>query len=272
MQAKLADAYRGEPVVISQLVRMNLIDLSCATVRRLCEIAPPGKEQQEHLDSILRAFDDATPLVRAMDGERLLCGEWLFAQPRKGLYAAVWDLRFQGSQTPGLMAWLATKRLTFKPSFLADHANYLRTMHEGTQSLGRPYSPGAAKENEGHSSLTGMLTPAFGRIRTLQCETMVKIRITRAYLALLQYRATHGAFPATLDALTLDGLNDPFAQSPLHYRAEGEGFLLYSVGEDGKDNGGRHRPPRRDSDPRSQRDTEYDIVRRFPDQRQPAAP
>lgn len=271
VQAKLADTYRGEPIVLSQLVRMDMIDLSCGTVRHLCEIAPPGKEQQEHMDSILRAFDDVTPLVRAMDGERLLSGEWLFAQPRKELYGALWDLRFRGSQMPGFMAWLITKRLTFKPSFLADHANYLRAMHEGTQDLERPYSPGAAKENDGRSSLTGMLTPAFGRIRTLQCETITFIRITRAYLALFQYRAAHGAFPATLDALNLDGLSDPFAQGPLHYRAEGEGFIIYSVGPDGKDDGGTWRSPRRNSDPRSQRNTECDIVRRFPDQMRPAA-
>lgn len=271
MQAKLADVYRGEPIEMSQLVRMNLIEMSCGTIRRLCEIAPPGKEQQEHIDSILRTFDDVTPLVRAMDGERLLSGEWLFAEPRKELYEAVWDLRFGGRQMPGFMVWLETKRLTFRPSFLADHANYLRTMHEGTQNLERPYSPGAVKENDGHSPLTGMLTPAFGRTHTLQCETITFIRITRAYLALLQYRAAHGAFPATLDALNLDALSDPFAQGPLHYRTEGEGFILYSVGPDGKDNGGALRPPRRGSDPRSQRNTEYDIVRRFPSQMRPAA-
>ncbi len=268
MQAKLADVYRDEPVRISQSVRMHMITLSCDTIRRLCEIAPPGEQQQERMDSILRTFDDVTPMVRAMDGERLLCGEWLFAQSEKELYEAV--LRSQSSQMPGFVTWLKTKRLTFKPSLLADHANYLRTMHEGTQSLERPYSPGAAKENDGRSSLTRLLTPAFDITHARQCEMTAFVRITRAYLALLQYRTAHGAFPATLDALNLDGLSDPFAQGPLHYRAEGEGFILYSVGMDGKDNGGRPSPPRRSSDPRSQRNAECDIVRRFPDQMQPA--
>ncbi len=269
VQAKLADVYRGEPIRISQDIRMHMIKLSCDTVRHLCEIAPPGKEQQEHMDSILRALDDVTPLVRAMDGERLLCGEWLFAQSKKELYGAV--LRNQSSQIPGFVVWLRTKRLTFKPSFLADHATYLRIMLEGTQSLERPYSPGGARENDGRSPLTRMLTPAFGGDRTFQCETIAFIRITRAYLALFQYRAAHGTFPASLDALNLDGLSDPFAQGPLHYRAEGEGFIVYSVGPDGKDNGGALSPPRRSSDPRSQRNTESDIVRRFPDQMRPAA-
>jgi hypothetical protein len=267
MQAKLADAYRSEPTEISQLVRMRMIELSCQTVRRLCEIAQPGKEQQEHLETILHAFDDVTPLVRAIDGERLLCGEWLFAQPKRELYKTV---RRVSSEEEGWITeftfGLRARRLTFKPSFLADHANYLRITHEGTRSLERPYSPGTPKEDYRHSSLTGMLVPAFGRIRTLYCQMAAETRITRAGLALLQYRTAHGAFPATLDALNLDGLSDPFIQGPMHYRAEGEGFLIYSVGEDQKDNGGTPRSERRDADPRKPRHAGCDIAWRFSSQ------
>jgi hypothetical protein len=270
-QAKLADAYRGEPILISQLVRMGIISLSCETVQRLCETASPRTEQQEHLDTILRAFDDVTPLVRAVDGERLLYGEWLFTQPKKELYGTLRDISFQDSRMREFMVWLAAKWLTFKPLFLADHANYLRIMHANVQSLERPCSPGTSEEDGGRFSLTGILVPALGRIRTIYCQMAAETRITRAGMALLQYRAAHGAFPATLDALNLDGLSDPFTQGPLHYRAEGEGFILYSVGEDQKDNGGTPKPVRRDADPRKQRHAEYDILWHFPGQKQPTA-
>lgn len=272
MQAKLAEAYRSEPILISQLVRMALINLSCQTIQHLCEIAPPGKEQQERFQSILRTFDDVAPLVRAMDGERLLSGEWLFTRPKKELYATLSDLESQNDQTLEFLARLMAKRVTFKPAFLADHANYLRTIHEGTRSLERPYAPETPEEDYGRFSLTGMLAPAVGRIRTLHCQMIAETRITRAGLALLQYRAARGSFPATLDALNLDGLSDPFTQGPLHYRAEGEGFLIYSVGGDQKDNGGKPESRRRSGDPRKPRDADGDIVWRFPSQTPPTTP
>ena len=254
MQAKLADAYRSEPILISQLVRMRMIELSCQTVRRLCEIAQPGKEQQGHLETILHAFDDVTPVVRAMDGDRLLSGEWFFTRSKQELLR---DSILNDDQMSRFMAWLMMKRLTFKPLFLADHANYLRLMHEGTQSLERPYTRETPREDYGFFSLTGMLTPGFGRVRTLYCQMAAETRITRAGLALLQYRTAHEAFPATLGELNLDRLSDPFIQGPLHYRAEGDGFIVYSVGEDLKDNGGN---PRRGN----KQQTDYDLVWRFP--------
>jgi hypothetical protein len=92
--------------------------------------------------------------------------------------------------------------------------------------------------------------------------------MTRAGLALFEYKRTHGAFPETLATLGLCDLIDPFANQPLHYRPEGEGFVLYSVGEDGKDNGGTPKPEHQDSNPR-RRQKEYDEVWRFPTPKSP---
>jgi hypothetical protein len=61
----------------------------------------------------------------------------------------------------------------------------------------------------------------------------------------------------------LGELIDPFSGQPLHYHPEGEGFVVYSVGEDRKDNGGTPRPEKEDSDPR-RKVVEYDYVWRFP--------
>lgn len=68
------------------------------------------------------------------------------------------------------------------------------------------------------------------------------IRLLRVDLALRLYRAEHGSFPAQLSALVpryLDALPlDPFNGQPLIYRLQGASYLLYSVGPDGKDDGG----------------------------------
>ncbi|MCS6829639.1 MAG: hypothetical protein RMM08_02110 [Armatimonadota bacterium] len=61
-----------------------------------------------------------------------------------------------------------------------------------------------------------------------------------AHLLLRVYWLQHGNYPDTLHALKLDELIiDPFSGKELVYKREGERYRLYSVGQDGKDDGGR---------------------------------
>ncbi|MHB9134322.1 MAG: hypothetical protein ACYDBB_24895 [Armatimonadota bacterium] len=62
-------------------------------------------------------------------------------------------------------------------------------------------------------------------------------------LTLRAYYTEHGNYPATLQALTPAYLSklpdDPFAmKGPLQYKRTGKTYVLYSIGPDGKDNGG----------------------------------
>ena len=61
---------------------------------------------------------------------------------------------------------------------------------------------------------------------------------------LARYAAGRGTFPETLDQLVEAGYlnevpDDPFGQGPLSYRKMSEGFLLYSWGDNLRDDGGR---------------------------------
>jgi hypothetical protein len=61
--------------------------------------------------------------------------------------------------------------------------------------------------------------------------------------ALAGYHRDHGRYPKTLKALAPDYLpeipQDLFNGRPLIYRPSDDGYLLYSVGVNGKDDGGR---------------------------------
>jgi hypothetical protein len=63
-----------------------------------------------------------------------------------------------------------------------------------------------------------------------------------ALFALAAYRADHGAYPAELTVLVPKYLpaipEDLFSGGPLRYKREGPGYVLYSVGPNGKDDGG----------------------------------
>jgi hypothetical protein len=67
---------------------------------------------------------------------------------------------------------------------------------------------------------------------------------TLTILALKQWQAENGAYPSALCELVRDGFlkarpMDPYSDKPLVYRKTGDDFVLYSVGADFTDDGGR---------------------------------
>jgi hypothetical protein len=82
-------------------------------------------------------------------------------------------------------------------------------------------------------------------LRLAKCETARRLTVTA--IALKRYHLQHGAYPATLNELVpafLPAVPGDFMDGkPLRYRLRPDGdFLLYSVGEDGIDDGGDPTP------------------------------
>ena len=69
------------------------------------------------------------------------------------------------------------------------------------------------------------------------------LRLLTTELALRCYRIEHGHVPTTLSQLVPKNLRlvpiDPFSEKPMIYRPLGTNWVLYSIGEDGLDNGGK---------------------------------
>ena len=84
--------------------------------------------------------------------------------------------------------------------------------------------------------LNQILLPAFGRMDDVDNRTQAQEEVTLAGAALLSERARTGRFPDALPG----GFLDPFTGHPLGYRREGDtGFVVYSVGPDGRYDGGK---------------------------------
>jgi len=267
-QLRFADSLRNEPILISLLVRFVSIRNSCDTIQKICEIAPPNSEQYHILESLLLDYEDRTPLVLALDGERLLCGEWAFNLLKNGSFG---ELSASAGTESDLGGVLLSLYSAFKPLFLADHAAYVRIMGDYTRLVQSGSSDGhfpneasalIRKVDETRSRLhivTSMLEPAIGRVNELYGELIAQMRITRAGLALLQVSKAQGVFPETIEKLKIEKLDDPFSKELLRYKAQGQGFILYSFGRDEKDNGGSPREKKQEKD--------WDIVWSYTDGR-----
>ena len=91
--------------------------------------------------------------------------------------------------------------------------------------------------------LLGLLMPAFDKIQTAADRNEQTHRNLHLAFALAAFRADTGHYPAKLDELApkyLDNIpNDLFSDKPLIYKLDGDGYLLYSVGPNGKDDAGK---------------------------------
>jgi hypothetical protein len=67
------------------------------------------------------------------------------------------------------------------------------------------------------------------------------VRTTRAALAVERYRGAAGRLPASLGELARPAtdLEDPFSGESIKFVVAADGFAVYSVGPDGRDDGGR---------------------------------
>ena len=95
--------------------------------------------------------------------------------------------------------------------------------------------------------LLAILLPSMGRAVDLQDEARMSLEVEKTALALACHKARHGRWPARLDELAGDLLKqvptDLFSGQPLVYRPEGDGYVLYSVGINARDDGGEKDRP-----------------------------
>lgn len=92
------------------------------------------------------------------------------------------------------------------------------------------------------STLLNTCTPATHALLEAVDRGQANLELTRLAAALAVYRAEHGEYPNRLDDLVPAILpklpTDFFHDKPYIYRREADGYLLYTCGPNGKDDGG----------------------------------
>jgi len=104
----------------------------------------------------------------------------------------------------------------------------------GAKQAGSPLIPNAPRV------AAEILVPSQARAIELRVRTAAAQRGNRTVLELFRLRDNTGEFPATLDAIVGDFKIDPYSGKPFVYRKAGDDFVLYSLGIDNDDDGGKH--------------------------------
>ncbi len=100
----------------------------------------------------------------------------------------------------------------------------------------------SARSDAVASILLGWCMPAFNAAFTAQDRANAKLSLLRLAAALAVYRAEKGSYPEKLDGLIPGVLEqlpvDLYHAKPFFYRRIDDGYLLYTAGPNGQDDGG----------------------------------
>ena len=112
------------------------------------------------------------------------------------------------------------------------YGNQRQALRESTLDLNTPLG-----------YLADVLTPITSVLLRIYLSQRARRRLLITHLLLRVHHLRYGSYPDSLHRMRLEELViDPFSSKQLVYRREGERYLLYSVGEDGKDDGSRRQP------------------------------
>ncbi|NOX97582.1 MAG: hypothetical protein GXO98_05940 [Nitrospirae bacterium] len=240
-----------EPILISQLVRMSIYSTMLKEMEMLLD--RNNETRPAIYKALIKELDDLEghpAFTRSLEGERAM-GLWAFAMIRKEP-----SLVRESFGDEGLSYRLYGSYL-LRPILKIDEVYYLRMMERLIALSRLPYYQAIVKVRNfdkelksvpRYCFLTGRILPSLGKAFVVQARSEARIRAGKLALALKIYKAGKGIYPPDLKALTPEILprlpKDPFTGKDYIYKREGEGFIVYSVGDNLKDDKGAFNPKR----------------------------
>jgi len=233
---RLADSLRRGPALINYLVRIACVGLTLGSLERSLNAAAFTEGQLAELDKALTAAAGTLDLTQTLITERCITIEtcrdpFLLAGPGQ-------------DPAPRMLPGMTR-------TAIADALNYMEDCIEASK-LSPPERltrfREATKKVEDLSFLhfmIKMLAPGLGRAGEIDARVHANIDLARTALAIERYRLATGKVPERLEELVPQYLKevpiDPFDGQPIRYRRTNPGYCLYSIGEDGQDNGGKEK-------------------------------
>lgn len=235
-----AAALTSEPIMISLLVRIACQAVTLGTLERVLSLCQPSEAALTRLQRALEAAEANDALLDVLRGER-----------------AFGDLSIRAGADPsfGFVMTGNPKADRVLGSVLggsarANHAAYLRFMNQIVESAKRPPDeqiPAIIAVTNDPNLVKRLavkqLAPAVLKVIEAHRRGRAQLRVMILLIAVERYRLQHGRWPASLTEITPALIAkvplDPFDGQPLRYRRLADGIVIYSVGRDGEDNGGK---------------------------------
>jgi hypothetical protein len=235
---RLADSLKDEPLLLPQLGRLACLEMTVGSLELAVNTTPLSGAQLRDLSGALTEAESPQSLLRGFVG--ILCEENQYTLGNKSLETTSAD-----ASLPALFAYqyLGLRQLDRSACF-GVIGSYIRAcQHPFPMRLQLAHDTRIRAAHVSKSLLlAASLGPGLELCVTHEAHCVASLRTARTALAVQAYRATNSSLPDKLENLVPAHLAavpaDPFQGQPLRYKKLATGYVVYSVGEDGKDDGG----------------------------------
>lgn len=264
-----------EPIAISFLVRVAMINIAVKVTEKNLSRCQPAPSVAEKLQASFAVVTTSNLLSRAFIGELALTAPAFRLSRAEADALSSDNADNPQTSTPQRFAGKPNPFLWFTGFFERDLNFFLATMTQSIAlatntppavlTMNDHFEEAGLKARRRYHVLSAMLLPAYSKFATREASIQANLHLVTTALAIEQYRVSQGRLPTTLAELVPHYLaavpSDPFDGAPLRYLRPATGYVLYSVGDDRQDDGGRERPKNKNSSDKSSYDLTFIVTR-----------
>jgi hypothetical protein len=239
---RMSEHLAPEPTLISTVSSMALEKMGYGVLAQVLESHAFTSAQAREVAQRLPTTDWEAVFTRDLYGERTF-GLWIFDYARAN---AGRGHTLPSDQEESSVFWFrGLPGLLWLPFAKFDEIVYLRSLDSAVADsrLPAPHPLGDSLNAPWYARMTKTCIPTLAMAGRRRDEALVYRRLAHVALALSAYRADKGRYPERLsDVESACGSplpTDLFTGQAFVYRREGEGYVLYSVGRNRKDDGGK---------------------------------
>jgi len=226
----LARMHDREPTLVCNLVALAVRGIAINALYDVLATSRVSPKAHAALEAELALHEDPQRMVYVLKSERAFGIDNHMRLPSGAIEPPAWVFHMFG--WPLKRYWIGVLDYFEEELKLVE-----RPWTDGRGWVGRRPLPDAPS---GHGVLADLLIPATQAAYDANARTTAMLRTLRVFNALMEYRQKHGQEATGLADLTLpkEATIDPFSCKPLILKHTDDGWLIYSVGRDGVDDGG----------------------------------
>ncbi len=237
-----------EPFLISQLIRIAVVTVGMQGVERALSLGESNDAELLALEKLLADEEQHNSLLLALRGERAMLFQ-MFSRMSSGAISGE-----SMHEEMGMVEQPFYQRILLYPRWQVRRQQpvMMDLMNRIVENARRPLHEQIAREKEidselmtrrGSHALVAMFVPATNKVAEAHRRKTAWVASMRGLIAVERFRMKHGKWPANLADMVPEFLQeiptDPFDGTPLKMVKVTDGVIVYSVGPDGVDDGGK---------------------------------